>query len=146
MPLQIDIFDRIDEDVQVDYVTISIGGNDARFSDIVEDCVLYNANIFFGKTSKLEDDLNEVWDTLPTIKANLTRVYKIIEEKAGEEAAILVAGYPHLLAGFANAHIDLREAALVNGKITDFNNEIEKLTEELRAGYEYPLCQCGRRV
>ena len=133
MPLQIDIFDQIDEDVQVDYVTISIGGNDAGFTKIITDCVVFNANIFGGKISMLEHDLNKVWGTLPEIKEDLTRVFKAIEEKAGEDATILVAGYPHLLAEFTNAHIDSREVALVNGKITDFNNEIEKLTEELRA-------------
>ena len=70
--------------------------------------------------------LNNLWDNIGTTMANIKQVYEDIENKAGSQAAIIVAGYPELLdyngKGFA---ISKQEATLVNDKVRAFNSEIK---------------------
>ena len=129
LPKQLDIFDNIKG--KVDYVTLTIGGNDVNFAGVITKCVTESSYLKFGKTTGLEKMLNKLWDNIGTTMAKIKQVYKDIEDAAGSQASIIVAGYPELLdkngKGFA---ISRQEATQINEKVRDFNGEIKKVVTE----------------
>ena len=129
LPPQLNAFDNIRGDV--DYVTLSIGGNDVGFADVVTTCAVNCAYLHFGATAKLEDQLNNTWANFSTTKANIKKAYEDIKAAAGVQASIIVAGYPQLLEpngkGFV---INKKEAQLVDDNVSRFNNEIESIVNE----------------
>lgn len=132
MKPQMDVFI---EEIQgkVDYVTLTIGGNDVGFSDIITTCAVNCSYLFVNGSSDLEDTFDELWDNFDTTRANLKSTYEDIQEKAGEQAHIIVAGYPELLdKDGKGAVINRDEATTVNENVRDFNDEIEQLVWECR--------------
>ncbi len=131
LPKQLDIFKSIDGDV--DYVTLSIGGNDIGFADVVTTCAVNCVYLHFGATAKLEDQFNDTWAGFSTTKANIRQAYEDVSAAAGSQAAIIIAGYPQLLdpsgKGFV---INKKEANLVNTNVSRFNDEIESIVNECR--------------
>ena len=75
------------------YVTISIGGNDAGFADVLTECAkpgwMSNCN------AKIDGARNFVNNTLP---ARLTSLYTSIRSKA-PNAKVVVVGYPRIFNG-----------------------------------------------
>ncbi|MBO4617494.1 MAG: carboxypeptidase regulatory-like domain-containing protein [Lachnospiraceae bacterium] len=128
LPKQISVFNQIKG--SVDYVTMSIGGNDVGFVDIITECA--TGSTYLG-TSNLNDKLAAVWSKMNTTKQNLKNTYKAIETKAGPQAAILITGYPKLLdksgKGFL---ISQEEANTVNYNVTRFNNTIASVVNECK--------------
>lgn len=140
---QLDIFDSLKEnDLQADYVTITIGGNDAGFADIVTEAA--KGGVDFLLPNELSDNLNTTWkhfyedyidekgDKHKSIFKSLNDAYTDIADKAGNDAYIIVAGYPKLIDanGFNIFHGNIFKkeyAELVNDSVTQFNNEIERL-------------------
>ena len=106
-------------DANTDAVTLSIGGNDVRFADVLKSCSVTGANPFTtgcsanGYTMSGDSQpLNQfephiIRDLLPT---HLEAVYAAIHS-AAPNAAIFVVGYPHLFptttTGQANCPSDL---------------------------------------
>ena len=133
MPLQTYILDRIGS--SVDYVTMTIGGNDVKFADIITKCVTESSylNSFLGKESKLEKELNNLWNNIGNTMRDIERVYKSVHSKA-PNATIIIAGYPQLLErsgkGFFNSEW---ETWLINGKVSQFNDQIESLVNRCKA-------------
>lgn len=137
LPLQIDIFDEVEKTIgknETDYVTMTLGGNDAGFSDIIMEACINNP---FTSPNKLTDMINQTWDRFKEdggIRDNLRDVYVDIEAAAGKQAKIIVAGYPKLLdpqgseVCFSN-----EDAAVINEAVTNFNIQIKKLVEECNA-------------
>lgn len=124
---QLDIFNQIEENT-VDYVTITIGGNDVGFADIITSCVTGSKYLNFGG---LSDKLNNTWKTFYAnggTKDKIRDAYNNIAEKAGGQANIIVAGYPQLLdkegKGF---FIGKPEAEEVNENVSKFNAAIEEI-------------------
>jgi lysophospholipase L1-like esterase len=68
-------------------VSITIGGNDAGFSDVMETCVLDSTSTCVSRVQQAEDYVN---NTLP---ARLDAVYSAIHSKA-PNAHVVVLGYP----------------------------------------------------
>ena len=131
LPPQLDAFNNIQGDV--DYVTVSIGGNDVKFADIITRCATNCAYLYFGETSALEDDINAIWAKFSTTRANIKNAYEDIEGAAGEQAAIIVTGYPQLLEpNGKGVLINKKEAQLVNKNVSLFNDEIESIVNECR--------------
>lgn len=131
LPKQLDIFNNINGDV--DYVTLTIGGNDVGFADVVTTCAVNCVYLHFGATAKLEDQLNDTWTGFSTIRANIKQVYKDIKEAAGAQAKIIVAGYPQLLDPKGKGVvINKEEASLVNINVSRFNDEIESIVNECK--------------
>lgn len=125
IPAQLKVFDSIDKNA-TDYVTVTLGGNDAGFADIITGCALGSTYLNF---SGLTNRLNHTWDYFFAengIKSNLKKSYEAIAEKAGEQAIIIVAGYPKLLdeKGFL---ISSEEAQIVNQSVSRFNEEINSI-------------------
>lgn len=140
LPYQIDVFREHNLQGKVDYVTLSVGGNDVGFSDIVTTCVTNASWLHFGKTSKLEDTFTDLWAAfdIPNsdndTKGRIKEVYQDIQEAAGSQAEIIVAGYPKLLdKNGKGAVINKQEATLVNSNVTKFNDKIEEIVNECRA-------------
>lgn len=132
LPKQLDVFDSINGE-DVDYVTLTIGGNDVDFAGIVMLAATNCAYLYFGFTSALEDKLDEIWDNIGVTMKGIERVYRAIEAKA-PNAAIIVAGYPKLFAvwgrGLKGLAINELEAAMINTKVTAFNEKIKALVGE----------------
>ncbi len=131
LPPQLSIFDELAPN-SVDYVTITIGGNDAKFADIIRAGVMGSSYLKFGK---LTDMLAEVWLDFykdDGIRNSIYNSYKAIEKKAGAQARIIVAGYPKLLdaTGDNFPFFSQQEAIEVNRAVSNFNLEIEKIVDQ----------------
>lgn len=130
LPAQLKVFDDISG--TVDYVTLTIGGNDVDFANIITACATGSSYLnfnFFGK--KLDERIAEVWANINTTKANIKQAYYDIQDAAGEQATIIVAGYPKLLdKDGKGALISKNEATTVNTNVTKFNNIIKELVTE----------------
>lgn len=145
LPNQLDVFDMINTNNGtgvVDYVTLTIGGNDLGFTDIITTAALESSYLNrgaggeFGENLKfygtnLEHALNQRIEELDQYLEKIQQVYSDIREKAGEQAVILVAGYPQLLdKSGKGAAISKEEATLINDAVKIFNTRLEKMISE----------------
>lgn len=139
---QLEIFDKVEELYgagAVDFVTLSMGGNDVGFGTIMSTALM--------NPDSLEAKLNEIWVRLtesstaagkkiPSIKEALKQNYKDIEKKAGKQAAIIVAGYPTLFSadGFSVMmyKVSAETAETVNTWTCKLNEEIKSVVEECK--------------
>ena len=132
---QIDILkDLKKQGKKVDYVTLTLGGNDAGFSKIVTEA-LAESTIFYFNPGGLADKLNGVWvDFYKSggIRDNLRQAYKDIAA-AAPDAKIIVAGYPKLMDKDGKGIFSKDAAALVNDSVSRFNDEIEMLVNSCKA-------------
>ena len=146
LPPQIDIFNDLESKNQkADYVTLTIGGNDVGFADIVTEVAInssYNKYLF---PSKLTDMINQTWSKFykdyydetnnkqDSIKKRIGDVYETISQRAGSQAHIIVAGYPRLFAEKPNIFfVNEQEAEIVNNSVTNFNNAIESIVNKCK--------------
>jgi len=128
---QIDIFDDLG-DKKADYITLTIGGNDAEFSEIIK-CAGYA----FFNPGAVSDKINNVWNEYYKdggIRDKIRQAYSDISYRAGPQAKIIVAGYPKLIdkegSGFL---ISKEEARIINTAVTNFNKEIETLVNSCKS-------------
>ncbi len=121
MPFQTEVFDKIED--PIDYVTLTIGGNDMGFADIMMYCLfewenefvipdlvelakdasiedIENNSFYGGQTCKsylLDKRMERAWEKYDAeVRDNLKKTYKTIEDKSNK-ATIIVAGYPELV-------------------------------------------------
>ncbi len=80
--------DRLDGGVSL--VTLTIGGHDAGFGDVMFDCV---QPFWLGTCDDLDP---EVQDDLARLPSRLVPLYRSIRAKVHPEARVLVLGYPQL--------------------------------------------------
>ena len=136
---QIDIFDKQVIGATVDYVTLTIGGNDLGFGDIVTAAAVNGLNRapdVWGKAIRDRDYLRVggvglvMEEALAKFeketKKKLSEVYDAIRQKA-PNATIIVAGYPHLAPKDGGGIFNEVEAESINKGIDTFNSEIGKL-------------------
>lgn len=92
-------------------VTITIGGNDAGFADVLDTCLRGSARACSRRVDAAERFVRR------ELAARLRRVYTAIRERA-PQATVVVAGYPRLFAGRpwcgAVGTIDEREQRRLN--------------------------------
>lgn len=126
---QLNIFDTAGIKNKVDYVTMTIGGNDVGFTSIVESAVYHNAHINNG----LENKFSTLWnDKIGSIIFKLLKAYTEVEKKAGSQAEIIVAGYPQLFdRNNRGAGINLYEAGIIGDNVSLFNDLIEDIVNTL---------------
>ena len=131
MPTQLSIFDHENlKGKQVDYVTVTIGGNDMGFADVIKSCVTGSTYLL---TSRLPSQITATWIKFywGGIQKDIDQAYKDIADKAGDQAHIIVAGYPRLLDEYgAGFFFSFQEAVLVNNAVSNFNKELEKLVKK----------------
>jgi len=72
-------------------VTITIGGNDAGFADVIQSCLLGSPRACSTRVGEAERFVRD------ELTARLRRVYEAIRERA-PKATVVVAGYPRLFA------------------------------------------------
>ena len=124
-------------DNAVDYVTITIGGNDVGFTDIVTSAAIH-PNII--SRSLLNDKLDEAWEKYDTTaREEIATCYEKIREAFGDETHILVVGYPTLLSEEGGRVVGSSEdddgwlcfsdweAARINANVRLFNDALESL-------------------
>lgn len=128
MPYQIEVFDELEkEGKKADYVTMTLGGNDAEFADIIEDAVAWNMINRNALTNRLEKVINKA----DVICAKLQKTYELIAEVAGPQAKIIIAGYPKLLNPKGSAvAFNEKEVQEINDAVEFFNKKIQKTVNE----------------
>lgn len=142
---QLYIFDALAADNrQADYVTVTIGGNDVDFPGLMAMAVM-DGPLFTSIASRFTGDeqgksmqqaIDGIWATFYDkggVRERIKNAYLAIAAAAGEQATIIVPGYPviaseegELFVGGKSAHL-LAEASL------RFNDELEALVGELQA-------------
>lgn len=134
LPLQIEVFDTVTATVgknETDYVTMTLGGNDAGFSDVILEAFTNNP---FTAPNKLTNMINQTWTHFyedEGIRDNLQDVYQDIERAAGKQAKIIVAGYPKLLdSEGSKVAFSAYDATIINNAVTNFNSAIKNLIQE----------------
>lgn len=128
LPTQISIFDEIDGDV--DYVTITIGGNDTNPYGLIKSFMTTSS--YLGDMP-IDKKMEGMWGELETLKERLKTVYTKISEAAGPQAAILVVGYPALLDANSNkAFYRAQDAEALNRNVSRLNDEISGVVDACR--------------
>ncbi len=138
---QIDMLNKLkSENITVDYVTLTLGGNDAKFADIIQDSFIASLPLFANDVSA---KLDEIWKRYEKtensdpnykgtyIKDDLKKAYQDIANAAGPQARIIVAGYPKLMAENGKS-IETAVAKQVNDAVSKFNKKIYELVEECK--------------
>ena len=129
---QLDIFDELDaKGLKADYVTVTIGGNDIGFQSNV-------SLAFLGVTGLLRGTIEEKAETLwrtayknGRLRRKFIRAFTDIAQRAGDQAWIIVAGYPALInpeggqGGFPET-----DAQVMNAVAAQFSAEIESIVAE----------------
>ena len=130
---QLKVFESI-EPGATDYVTMTMGGNDAHFADVF----IYAAlNCSFINVNGMDDYLGKIWDEFyngsNSIKNRLIRAYTDIRNAAGSQADIIIAGYPKILPQNGFLVFSAQESASIDNAITGLNQEIKGIVESLYA-------------
>jgi lysophospholipase L1-like esterase len=86
-------YDALNDDVSL--VTISIGGNDLGFADVVKDCIINGAGGVGFIDSCQEKHDQRIEDRLPELAQQLLDQYEEIRRRA-PNARIVIVGYPQL--------------------------------------------------
>ena len=142
LPKQDYIFDLLEESgAKADLVTLTIGGNDLGFADMV------------GALATSRWSVSGVWDAavnaLDTYdigridektgkrdepaKDMILESYKDIRRKAGKQARILVAGYPYLVADRDTLLWSIDNARIVNSCVLILDERLDGLVKEADA-------------
>lgn len=120
-------------DYEVEYVTLTMGGNDVGFAEVVTDLITGN-------------DLEKLYQSLDsrvvyfeeTVAPKLIGIYYDILSLAGDEAELIVADYPRLFCPESMLpHFPIKpvEARIVNGNIVLFSHMINQVIEEFKSQY-----------
>jgi lysophospholipase L1-like esterase len=102
-------------------VSISIGGNDAGFADVMTTCVLYSESTCLRRVQEARTYIST------TLPGKLDRVYSAINSKA-PAAHVVVLGYPRLykLNGTCIVGLSEKERAALNAASDDLNSTTSK--------------------
>ncbi|MCR5328692.1 MAG: hypothetical protein K6E12_07590 [Saccharofermentans sp.] len=131
LPSQLDAFKQFEGDP--DYVTLTLGGNDAGFVDILSLAVVTGK---FQFPTILKDSLDAVWLDfyMPGgISDHLYKCYLDIDKLSHGNAKIIVAGYPKLVnINGGGLFFNKDEAEMIDKNVHDFNEAIKKLVDKSR--------------
>lgn len=130
LPVQMDVFKTAGLAESVDYVTITIGGNDYGFRDIMTTAAtelsLISSGTLQTKIRQAEASLDS------TILPALKETYQTILDTTGDQATLVVVGYPRLLAVSPSSILfDQTEAKLINGAVDTFDTKLAALIESM---------------
>ncbi len=109
-------------------------------ADIMAKMLYSNSSLSLKtKMKTVEDEL------IPETIKRLRTSYELISSKAGDQAHIIVAGYPHILstnAKYNSLLFRVDDAETINHTIDKFNDEISKLVKELHDTEEMNIVFC----
>lgn len=133
------------EEIDVDYVTLTIGGNDAGFVDVVSKAVLGDFVDLNGGQSineYIKEVLREFWSENGLGEKLEDTYVKILE--AASNATLIVAGYPQLInynesnnsTGTGVPFVTYEEAYLIDLAVQIFDSYINIIIKKLKSeGY-----------
>lgn len=106
---------RFIEDKQPNIVTISMGGNDIDFSDIIKRCILFDDTCYSDYAGRmgLVENIDNKFDSL-------VMMYTQIKANAAPDARIYVVGYPSIVQPDGNCGDNVR----LNSNETEFASEL----------------------
>jgi len=121
-------------DYEADIITISIGGNDMGFADIVGSCVKSIGTCFDSADERkaLVNLINDQYE-------RLVRTYKDLKQKTRPGSRIYVIGYPEIVKPGGNCGINVRlnsEETYFASNLTRYLNEVIR-TAAQAAGVRY---------
>ena len=136
---QLDVLRRLArEGKTVDYVTLTLGGNDAGFASIIEQAAKTPNRKLLGPHF-VRDSIEDIWDyfyALGGIRDQLLRAYNEISNLTGGKAHIIVVGYPLLMCDYdeaqGNIFFSRSEIEDLNKNTHDFNEQIRLLVDSCR--------------
>lgn len=144
LPGQLNIFDSgLFDPEDVDFVTVSIGGNDVGFTKVLELAVrngLFSSDLYEDINKKLR----HFYDPGSTHDDILDAYLRI--HAAAPNATIIVVGYPGLLSLDSTVGcplFNLNEREYIDGAVTEFNKRLRLLVEECRDGYGVDIVFCS---
>jgi hypothetical protein len=128
---------RRGQQAQVEYVTAStrlvtltIGGNDVGFAQIVKKCL-------FRRDCTQDPLAEEVRGRLATIRARLAGAYRLVRERMDPRGYLLVAGYPRLFLPGPDAgcekFISGKEAEWIDSLVIQGNAKVAKAVADATA-------------
>lgn len=135
LPSQLSVFKQIGNR-QVDYVTLTFGGNDVGFEGIVKKLMInYGSNGLLYRIpdyldiNGLSKRLNDTWDRFgKETKYHLRDAYVDVRMAAGAEAEIIVAGYPKLFEeNLYGDELWKEKAGIVNANVSRFNRALREI-------------------
>ncbi len=124
---------------EIDYVTMTIGGNDVGFGDIITTSLL-EGNGYLSPLI-LADKLNDTWKKFygtngETAKRDKIKdAYTDVRNAVGKDTHIIVAGYPKLVATISvkNNTFTAVESLLIADSVKRFNSELNSIiTNDLK--------------
>ena len=125
---QLNVFKELG-DKKADYVTLSIGGNDLGFSDIIREVV--TGTTYLGRTEIYNRIFCAETRIGPggDIREKVKKTYLRIADMAGSQATVIVVGYPELLnsKGFS---VSEDEADIVNFAVRYFDVQLNDIVNE----------------
>ena len=135
LPPQLDIFNELDaKGLKADYVTVTIGGNDMGFAELVKLAMVEFVTLAAGKTPEEKTEI--IWERYYVsagVCLKIKRAFSDIAARAGGQACILVAGYPHTLepdTGEKTMYFTEDSILIMNRLADRLNQELESITEE----------------
>ena len=141
LPAQLDIFDpespayKVDGK-KVDYVTITMGGNDLDFPEVIRKMAfstrLTNYSELDDKLEMMQTKLDFGLEKEKSVRDKLKEVYSLIHSKVGKDTTILVVGYPTLVdeSNGIRPIFTAKEAKKINEKVMYFNKVLEEIVNE----------------
>lgn len=127
---QLDVFYENGLYGKVDYVTLTLGGNDVGFTEILITSVVNSVTADLGIIdSRIDDAWYEFYRT-GGVRDRLEQAYESIACAAGPQATIIVAGYPPLLADSQGTLTSRAGVMKINEAIRGFNEQIELLVNK----------------
>lgn len=125
--------DNLDEDTSL--VTFTIGGNDAKFANTLEQCIKDGMNPFHSCFDN-QSERDEADENIAQAIENMRELLPQIREQA-PNARILVLGYPRFFpedpgsAWSDGTQIDTDDILAINDLVEDMDGQIEDLVNEL---------------
>ncbi|MGW7288328.1 SGNH/GDSL hydrolase family protein [Streptomyces sp. NPDC054847] len=113
-----------------DLVSITVGGNDAGFADVMTTCVLQSESTCLNRIAQAKAYVDS------TLPGRLDQVYSAISAKA-PAARVVVLGYPRFykLGGSCIAGLSENERSAINGAADHLNTAIAKRAADHGYGF-----------
>lgn len=115
----------------VDYVTMTIGGNDIGFTSVVTSCLDTQLFDFRG----VEHELKKAKETfIDESREDIKETYVKVSDAVGPDGYVIVAGYPTLLDS-QNDHFIFHknESLMINNRVEWFDAQLEILVDEVNS-------------
>lgn len=132
---QLSIFDELDaKGLKADYVVMTIGGNDVDFQGIIMMSLMGQTRLLEGETNVDKGiTLLEQQYEAKQVREKIKRVFYDTASRAGEQAVLLVVGYPcPLVDENALSFFSKESAAIMNEANQFFCMELIRIVDECR--------------